>query len=76
MLTDAKQKVRNDYEPWRRKFDKLLEAALTEIGVDPKPITKLIGGPNSKVLMDKFIKLDKNNNERFVTDTLKEDKAE
>lgn len=76
MLTEAKQRVRNDYEPWRRKFDKLMENALSEIGINPKPVTKLIGGPNTKVLMDKFIKIDEHNNERFVTDTKKEDQVE
>lgn len=69
MLTDAKQKVRNDYEPWRRKFDKLLEAALREIGINPKPATKLIGGPDSNVLFEKFVKSNEYNEERFIVET-------
>lgn len=69
MLSEAKQKVRNDYEPWRRKFDKLLEAALREIGINPKPTTKLIGGPDSNILFEKFIKSNEYNEERFITET-------
>lgn len=68
MLSSAKQKVRNDYEPWRRKFDKLLENALKEIGINPKPATKLIGGPDSNKLFERFVKKDKFGNEFFITE--------
>jgi len=68
MLSEAKQKVRNDYEPWRRKFDTLLEKALQEIGINPKPTTKLIGGPDSNKLFENFVKTDKYGEERFITE--------
>lgn len=44
MLSERKQKARDDYRSWRAKFETLLEKVLK----DKRPLTTLVGGINSK----------------------------
>lgn len=66
MLSEQKQKARDEYRTWRAKFEILLEKVLK----DKRPLTTLIGGINSKDTFSwayKKIKKGDGYTERFYT---------
>lgn len=64
MLTEAKKKVRDDYNPWREGFDKVTNELIKESGL--KPLTNLIGGIDRTKLYSFAWKMDIDKGRRLI----------